>query len=482
VSRVMAELDTDATNVETTGDGPATVYAPTISNKAGVAVSSPADAALDSAVAVLCTQLAADSPCGPDLDAQGDVDYLNFFARAELVLPESFFSALDGTPFDRTSVDIDGQLEAIKPLLARTRDVRLLIMQARLQILNRDLAGFAVSVAAAAYWLESFWDQVHPLPEGSALTARSAAVSALDIPTVIFPLQYAPLFDASRLGTVTYRTLLIATDEAKPRGGESKLAASAIIEARGNADPARLAASRKHIAMLSSALDRIRNAFAARDAAAGLDNATALVSRIQEFIDPGKSVKTLPVQAHEGSEGPPAALVSSGLSSRAEVSEALAAIAGYYSLKEPSSPSLPLVRQAHQLIGKSFFEVINILIPNHVEKAAFQIGGGKVFELPIGKLSDLSRDAPPTAGEAGQETPGEFVATSETMPRRFHVESRAQAITLLDEVQRYFRSHEPSSPVPMLCDRARAFADSDFMTVLRDILPKAALKDIGAEK
>ena len=48
----------------------------------------------------------------------GDADYLNFFAQAEGILPASFFSALDGTPFDRTTVDIAGQLEAIKPLLA----------------------------------------------------------------------------------------------------------------------------------------------------------------------------------------------------------------------------------------------------------------------------------------------------------------------------------------------------------------------------
>jgi hypothetical protein len=34
----------------------------------------------------------------------------------------------------------------------------------------------------------------------------------------------------------------------------------------------------------------------------------------------------------------------------------------------------------------------------------------------------------------------------------------------------------------MLCDRARAFAERDFMAVLRDVLPKAALKTIGAEK
>jgi hypothetical protein len=34
----------------------------------------------------------------------------------------------------------------------------------------------------------------------------------------------------------------------------------------------------------------------------------------------------------------------------------------------------------------------------------------------------------------------------------------------------------------MLCDRARALAERDFMGVLRDVLPKAALKNAGVDK
>jgi type VI secretion system protein ImpA len=117
-----------------------------------------------------------------------------------------------------------------------------------------------------------------------------------------------------------------------------------------------------------------------------------------------------------------------------------------------------------------------------MEKAAFQIGGEKVFELPIGRLSNLSGNAAPPVNGAGQGIAGDAAAAIGTVAPRFHVESRAQVIALLDQVQRYFRSCEPSSPVPMLCERARAFAESDFMAVLRDVLPKAALKDIGTDK
>jgi type VI secretion system protein ImpA len=130
------------------------------------------------------------------------------------------------------------------------------------------------------------------------------------------------------------------------------------------------------------------------------------------------------------------------------------------------------VRQAHQLIGKSFFEVMSILVPTQMDKAAFQIGADQFFELPVGKLSKL-----PEAEPAAEESPARPGGSPQ-----YRVTSRAQAIALLEQVQRFFRHAEPSSPVPMLCDRARALAERDFMAVLKEVLPKAALKTFGAEK
>jgi type VI secretion system protein ImpA len=439
---------------------------------------------LDPGVAELCAPLAGEDPCGPDLDFDGDGDYLNFFAQAEGILPSSFFSAEDGKPFDRTTVDINGHLALIKPLLGRTRDLRLLIMQARLHILNRDLAGFAVSVAAAAQMLESSWDQVHPRCPGGDLTARSMVVAGLDVPTVVFPLQYTPLFEARRIGAVTYRALMVAADEVKPRGGEQKLAMAAIIEARGDADPAKLAAARKHVALLRKATDKFRNAFALHGASPGLENLQALVVKIQTFIDPAAVESGAMPQADADSAAEPVdagrapettSFKAAGApTSLGDARAALAAVADYYTRREPSSPTLPLVRQAHQLIGKSFIEVISILVPTHLDKAAFQIGGDQVFELPVGKMPGVK------AGTNGSGQAGED-AQPPSGPH-YDVQTRSQAIALLDQVQRYFRHSEPSSPVPMLCERARALAERDFMAVLRDVLPKAALKNIGLDK
>ncbi|WP_027519144.1 ImpA family type VI secretion system protein [Bradyrhizobium sp. WSM1417] len=445
--------------------------------------------ASDPVVAALTAPLAGADPCGPDLDAEGDPGYLNFFAQAELILPSSFFSAEDGKPFDRTTVDLKGQRELIKPLLQRTRDIRLLILQARLQILDKDLAGFVTSVAAAALLLESYWDQVHPRCQGDDASARMFAIGDLDAATVVFPLQYAPLFEARRINTVSYRTSMIAKGEVKPRGGEAKVAPAALLEARGDADQTALAVTRKYIGMLKVAVNRIREAFAVHGTSAGFETLPALIEKIQGFVDPA----ALEVESPAQNEAEPGAVddaggaqqesgvsrpVAMGAPTSLEAArEALAAVSEYYSQREPSSPILPLVRQAHQLIGKSFIEVIGILVPGHMEKAAFQIGGDQVFELPVGKLGSL----PQVSGPSGAELAAVAPEAGATTPR-YDVRTRSQAIALIEQVQSYFRHSEPASPVPMICDRARALAERDFMAVLRDVLPKAALKNVGAEK
>jgi type VI secretion system protein ImpA len=425
--------------------------------------------------------------CGPDLDAQGDADYLNFFAHVEGILPTSFFSPEDGKPFDSAAFDVDDQRAILKTLQARTRDIRLAAIEARLAALKRDIEGFAAAVATIADWLERSWDHVHPRPEGVDLEARRRALGGLDLPTVVFPLQYSPLFEARRIGTVTYRRWLIATGEARPREGDAEAAASALAQALDEVDEPALAAIRGHLARLDDALRRISAAFAAHGSAADLSTLSALVVGMRAFLGRGaQGSDTLPAEAQDGNAtlaakpdgpafaaGPPPASI-------ADATLALAAIADYYGRREPSSPVLPLVRQARELVGKSFLEIVTILVPSQADKAAFQIGTDQVFDLPLGKLSSLPPATGPGPASGSEQASG--LRPDEAGRPQYRVESRSQAIALLESVQSWFRVSEPSSPVPMLCARARAMAERDFMTLLRDVLPKAALRNVNADK
>jgi type VI secretion system protein ImpA len=451
---------------------PATVPDPAANRRDPAA--EPEAAAVDEAVAALCEPLSAADPCGPDLDLEGDAEFLNFFARSEGVLPSQFFSPDDGKPFDRSTVDLRGQIDAIDPLWKRSRDLRLLVMRARLLVLNRDLGGFATTLGAIAEWLDKFWDAIHPRPQDGDLDLRVTSLGSLDLPTVVFPLQYTPLFEARRFGAVNYRARLIATGEAKPRAGEQKHPLNAISEAAMDADPAALEQTRKHLVLLKESIGRIRRAVMLNGASAGLDTLSALVGKMLDFVSPNAPAEPAASSDVSGSDdgATTASLAVGAPTSLAEARQALAAIADYYARSEPSSPTLPLVRQAHLLIGKSFFDVMSILVPNQMDKAAFQIGSDQFFELPVGKLPKLAEVAPAGATEPDGAVEGQ----------KYRIMSRPEAIALLEQVQRFFRKSEPSSPIPMLCERARGMAERDFMSVLREVLPKAALKTFGAEK
>ena len=423
--------------------------------------------------------------CGPDLDAEGDADYLNFFAQVEGILPTSFFSTEDGKPFDPTTIDIDSQRAVLATLQARTRDIRLAVMDARLAVLNRDIPAFTTAVVTIAEWLERLWDHVHPRPQGGDAEARQRVIGALDLPTVVFPLQYSPLFEARRSGTVSYRRWLVASGEAKPREGDGEMSAAAVMQAFDEADAAALATARGHMARLDDALRRIRRAFAAHGSASELPTLSTLVGKMRTFISRGApGTDAEPTENQDGA----AALAGQAAAREAgpapaslgDATLALGAIADYYSRREPSSPVLPLVRQARELVGKSFHEIMTILVPSQVEKAAFQIGSDEVFALPLDRLSDLSAVAPSVFTD-GSDQAGDPMHSEEPARPRYRVETRAQAIALLDDVQRYFRISEPSSPVPMLCERGRAMAERDFMSLLREVLPKAALRNVNAD-
>lgn len=51
------------------------------------------------------------------------------------------------------------------------------------------------------------------------------------------------------------------------------------------------------------------------------------------------------------------------------------------------------------------------------------------------------------------------------------IRTRDDAIRMLDKISDYFRKNEPSSPVPMLLQRAKRLVSMDFMEILRDLTP-----------
>jgi type VI secretion system protein ImpA len=57
------------------------------------------------------------------------------------------------------------------------------------------------------------------------------------------------------------------------------------------------------------------------------------------------------------------------------------------------------------------------------------------------------------------------------MPVSDEVSSRDDVIRLLDKICDYYSEHEPSSPVPLLLNRAKRVAKMTFLELLRDLAP-----------
>lgn len=58
-----------------------------------------------------------------------------------------------------------------------------------------------------------------------------------------------------------------------------------------------------------------------------------------------------------------------------------------------------------------------------------------------------------------------------SQPVTGEINSREDAIRVLDMVSNYFKRNEPSSPVPLLLERAKRLVAKDFMEILRDLTP-----------
>jgi type VI secretion system protein ImpA len=412
--------------------------------------------------------------CGPDLDLEGDAEFMNFIAATEGLLPGSYYA------FNRASIDFPAALQAAEKLLKRTLDVRLLALMAKLSILNRDVAGFAHRLGNIAWLVKEHWEAANPRAEAGDYSGRLAQLITLeDNAVVLLPLQYAPLLDATREGALSYRDQLLATGAAQPRSvtlydlkGEKQttepekfMPAKSIERVLSDVGIGKLAAAVDMLATLGASIQTIKTVtteHVGHERAVGLPKLAKLAGEMSEFLR-AALVKRDPSLAPppeapgpSGGAAPDAPAAPAAFASRAEVDAALASALGYFAASEPTSPAVLLIRQARETLGKNLYEVMKLLAPPHADAARVFVGPDGAFTVPVKSLSN-------TPSAAIQSTPAEPAA------------SRAAALALIDAVAAHMQKAEPSSPVPYLLDRARNLSTRDFVSLLQDVLSEEAI-------
>lgn len=109
---------------------------------------------------------------------------------------------------------------------------------------------------------------------------------------------------------------------------------------------------------------------------------------------------------------------------------------------------------------------------------AEQVGGGNVPELaPLLEVLQQARQVLAerlsrrgvVATEDGAETGEAGAAPAAAVPGQ--INSREDAMRMLDKITDYYSRTEPSSPVPLILQRAKRLMSKNFMEIMRDMAP-----------
>jgi type VI secretion system protein ImpA len=417
-------------------------------------------------------------PCGSDLDEAGDEKYLNYVLAVTGRIPDRYYRQDTGNPIDRAEIKLKDEVAAIGGLLKETRDLRLLSIEARFQSFAGELPGFADCLDAMGGLVERFWADVHPKAIDGDFTMRQNVLAGIDDwLQVIQPLQNAPLVRDKRLGPITFRHFAVASgaaekreDEIVPEIGEIHRTLAA-EDLRVQSDLSYDAAIRA-----TAALAKVRDAFienSGYDYAPSFDRLAAFLSQLLDLFRTARPelAAAAPAAADDvaadavGEAGdaavalPRASAVKGLVISHADAAAALLAAETYFAANEPSTPALILVHQARTLVGKPLIHALEVLLPEAAPRAIITIQGEINVQLNMTQLKQLTDDLPANGANWSDAGSASFSAAS-----------RAEAMTLMAEVEHFFKSAEPSSPVPMLLAKASGFSNRDFSAILKDLI------------
>ena len=430
----------------------------------------------------LLKPVSADAPCGEDLLAVDDPDFIDYYFNVEDRLPTSYFNILRGELFDARTVDQKGETAQIDALLKRSRDIRLLVLEAKFQILAGRFKGFAEAISAIAALIEAWPEALHPT---ESLDRRNALEELDSLATIAAPLEHATLLTDRRIGDITLRAYATGSGKATAREGEASGDATAISGALGSSDnAAAVDALYAQITGLQTALSRV-----AAVTRSGASPFTPTLKRLDERLadiaamitaarsDLGGTVTEPPPPAGADDGAATATPVQAGGTTTIIVQTSvgdipdhhiayrlLATVEAYFARHEPASLALVLVTQSRLLIGRPLVDALDALLPNESSTAKISFGTDQGFGIHMGRMRDLM-------SYAGLPDSSDYAGEREGDPPMPEIASRDHAGQILKQVEDFFRIREPASPIPILLFKARNMLAKDFHALVRELIP-----------
>ncbi|EAW8149214.1 cytoplasmic protein [Salmonella enterica subsp. enterica] len=342
------------------------------------------DTSLSDPVSVEC-------PCGPDLEY--DPEYLLLFTRAA-PREEAQYGDFVSTPETINWAELERDA---RRLLARSKDIRILVVLLRCRIQLAGASGLAEALTLLETLCATYPDAIHPqllavedTTAEDAAVARSNALSALlDHEGVMADIRGITLSNnaAMRLQVRDVERSLSASRPADALAPESVRQQLADLEARGALplDAFRQAAeaterlqrhARETLNDQAPDFSRLRQLLALLPGA--VKTTTQEIPPQPQAVQPESAAIVHAEQMQAEHVAPPVHITAEispmpgaeprQICDRNDALERLRVIRRWFEHSEPSSPTIPLLRQAERLVGKRFSEVINEIPAELLEK------------------------------------------------------------------------------------------------------------------
>jgi type VI secretion system protein ImpA len=324
----------------------------------------------------LAQPLSDDLPCGEDLE------YDPAFQQMEVMMQATAEQEFGDTLIAGTGPDWKGVSEQVEDLNKRTRDLRVLTNGALSDLHLTGLGAFSRSLDALNTCMETYWDVIYPeldVDDNNDATIRFNTLQVLnDYQLVCIGLEKAPLIEIKGLGSFSLRDIELAEGKINPIGDEEVHDLALITGAFGDTDAETLTALVEGLDRSITQLKRTVELWSklATDAALlDIDATLGSLNDVHDAIAKYAPEATADLSDDDGGEstgeqgGNAAAVAVSGtINSRSDVVRMLDKICEYYAVNEPSSPIPLLLRRAQRLVPKSFFEILEDIVPDSIDQ------------------------------------------------------------------------------------------------------------------
>jgi type VI secretion system protein ImpA len=331
-------------------------------------------------VARILEPIALEQPCG--VDVEYDAEFLAM-VQAATPKPERQMGA-EVVPAEEPNWREVKQMAT--RVLARSKDLRVLMPLSRALLHTDSFAGFAAALQALRGMIEKFWADLFPrldADDGNDATMRVNALLALvDSGGILRSLREIPLVSARVAGNFGMREI----DAAAGRGTMSGPPPSAdlIRAAFQEVDQKDLEATftavrsaREELRTITTSLSNLLGGDAPdlRPLANVLDSAATeleghLRSRGSTMITSTASAGTPDGGGGAtGNSAPNSAASATTIQSSADVIVWIDRMCEFYAKNEPSSPVPLLLQRAKRLVSKSFLDVLRDLVPDGLNQA-----------------------------------------------------------------------------------------------------------------